>query len=342
MKQILLTNEIKAMAKEYADNLFAGKRSTFIQPLEGLNNLVLDIIEINDDLEKKAKYVAYLEKVIEEYNELKCLIPRKFDEKKQEFDELLEPNLLSTEITCRSPRLPKDDGARRELKGHSAKFYEEVVSRMRYEDARPALAKYMMEQIGIQTCVYCNNAEATYSDDKKEAYYHFDHWKPKDEYPFLSVCFFNLYPCCSNCNGHKLDGTKGSFQLYAEGTPIRDQFVFTIDRDAYEETKPETLKVEFNARINRDEEFCKEFNKVYRIQEFYNAPASLRIVEKLLFDIYSHKCSYPAATDRSFPGIVDKQRLFHFVLGVAEDEKNIFTDVKKKLKLDTAKDAKLI
>ena len=213
---------------------------------------------------------------------------------------------------------------------------------MRYEDARPVLAKYMMEKIDIQTCVYCNNADATYADDNNEVYYHLDHWKPKDEYTFLSICFFNLYPCCANCNGHKLDGTKGSFQLYADEDDLADPFVFEIDRKEYVEMKPETLSVKFKERNEGDKVYCKEYNKVYRIENFYNAPTSLRQAEKLLYDINSHRGSYPDATDSSFPGIVDKDRLFHFVLGVDGDEKNIFTDVKKQLKIDTAKDAKLI
>ena len=214
---------------------------------------------------------------------------------------------------------------------------------MRYKDARPVLAKYMMEKIGIQTCVYCNNADATYSDEQEEAYYHFDHWKPKDEYPFLSVCFFNLYPCCANCNGHKLDGSKGSFQLYAELDEVADPFEFVVNRNGYEAMKPETLKVEFNARRILAREYCAEYNNVYRIERFYNAPSGLRQVEKLLYDIDKHRCSYPSATNVSFSkGIVDREELFHFVLGVDPDENNIFTDVKKKLKLDTAKDMGMI
>lgn len=342
MKQILLTDEIRGMADDYASKLFSNKRASFIQPKEGLTNLQTDIIEINDGLADKAAYVAYIEKIIEEYNELKKLLPGRFAEKKAEFDELLFPELLSTEIEVRASRLPEDEALRRRIPSHSVTFFEEVVARMRYKDARPVLAKYMMEEIGIQTCVYCNNAEATYSDEQDEAYYHFDHWKPKDEYPFLSVCFFNLYPCCANCNGHKLDGSKGSFQLYAETESVEDPFEFVVNRDGYQARKPETLTVVFNAKRTRDNAYCEEYNNVYRIENFYNAPTSLRQVEKLLYDIDKHRCSYPNATNSSFPGIVDRDDLFHYVLGVEGDENNIFTDVKKKLKLDTARDAKLI
>lgn len=342
MKQIALTDEVRAWAKEYADNLFSDRRSTFIQPLEGLRNLQIDLAEVNDDLEDKVDFIAYLEKIIDEYDELKQLPPSKFDKRKEEYDDLLDPGNLSNVVCCRNKRLPPDAEMRKNLKVHNVVFYEEVVARMRYDEARPVVAKYMMEKMHIQTCIYCNNADAVYADENEEAYYHLDHWKPKDKYPFLSICFFNLYPCCSNCNGHKLDGDKGSFQLSADGTAVADPFVFTVDRKQYEEMKPDTLSVKFNARNIADEEFCKEYCKVYRIKEQYNAPSSLEQVEKLIYDIDSHRGSYPNATDKSFPGIVDKQRLFHFVLGIDNDEKNIFTDVKKKLKLDTAIDAGLL
>lgn len=342
MKQIALTDEVRAWAKEYADNLFSDRRSTFIQPLEGLRNLQIDLAEVNDDLEDKVDFIAYLEKIIDEYDELKQLPPSKFEKRKEEYDDLLDPGNLSNVVCCRNKRLPPDAEIRKNLEVYNVVFYEEVVARMRYDEARPVVAKYMMEKMHIQTCIYCNNADAVYADENEEAYYHLDHWKPKDKYPFLSICFFNLYPCCSNCNGHKLDGDKGSFQLSADGTAVADPFVFTVDRKQYEEMKPDTLSVKFNARNIADEEFCKEYCKVYRIKEQYNAPSSLRQVEKLIYDIDSHRGSYPNATDKSFPGIVDKQRLFHFVLGIDNDEKNIFTDVKKKLKLDTAIDAGLL
>lgn len=342
MKQIALTEEVKALAKEYADNLFVGRRSNFVQPLEGLRNLQTDLVEVNNDLEDKIEFIAYLEKIIEEYDELKQLLPSKFEERKEEYDALLDPDKLSCKIICRNKRLPEDDVERREMKLLSVVFYEEVVARMRYDEARPEVAKYMMDKLHIQTCVYCNNADAVYADENNEAYYHLDHWKPKDEYTFLSVCFFNLYPCCSNCNEHKLNGEKGSFQLFAEDTTAKDPFVFTVDRKQYIEMRPETLSVKFDARNAADEAYCDEYRKQYRIKEQYNAPSSLRQVEKLIYDINRHRGSYPMATEQSVPGIVDKQRLFHFVLGIDGDEKNIFTDVKKKFKLDTAKDAELL
>ena len=329
------------MVQEYAENLFTDRTDAFVQPNEGLVNLQMDIMELNPSLSNKIDFMAYLEKLIDDFEELKQLLPSKFEEYKQKFDDLLAPSFLSTIIECRNTRLPEDRAERAALPVRRAKFYEEIVDRIRYEEARPVMASYM-EKLGIQTCVYCNNAEAVYSDKDEEAYYHFDHWKPKDKYPFLSICFYNLYPSCSICNGHKLDGRKGSFQLYTEDEPAKDPFVFYVDRSEYIARQPNTLSVSFKSRESRNDIYCEEYNKVYRIKEFYNSPGGLRQVSKLITDIDKHRGSYIDATNSSIPDIVDKDVLFHDVLGVDGDEANIFTDIKKKLKLDTAKDAKLL
>ena len=61
-----------------------------------------------------------------------------------------------------------------------------------------------------------------------------------------------------------------------------------------------------------------------------------------LKDIEKYRASYPDATEASLKLKVNRKELFQDVLGVDDDETNIFTDVNKKLKLDTAKDAKLL
>lgn len=342
MKQIVITKSIMHMAKEYAKKLFADKSSDFVQPVDGLKHLITDLKEVNDGLPNKDEYIKYLKEIIKDYSELKKLHPDDFGTYKAKYDGILSDKLLSTKIKHRVAQLPKKRAERDKLKPTEGVFYELVVGRMHYKEARIYLAPYM-EKIGIQTCVYCNNYEAIYSEELEEAYYHFDHWMPKDKYTFLCICFFNLYPCCSNCNGHKLDGSKGEFRLYANALPVKDPFVFTIDKSAYDENKPETLSVHFKPRnITVDGGFRDEYNKVYRIEQFYNSDGKKRSCLQLIRIIDKYRGHYSTATSISIPGIVDKETLFKEVLGVNDDVDNIFTDVNKKLKLDTAIDAKLI
>lgn len=341
MKQILITTAIAAMAQEYADTLFAEKKGKFVQPLVGLQNLILDLKELNSDLVDCDKYVKYVEEIIKDYATLKNLLPSKVKEYKDRYDSILNETMLSATIKRRKRNLPKKEQDRKGLTEYSASFYDEIVCRMHYEDVRPYLGKYM-KRIGFNTCVYCNNAKATFSQRLKEAYFPFDHSKPKDKYPFLCVSFFNLYPCCTSCNEHKLNNADKSFQIYVEKEPLSDPFVFGIERKYVKEGDPMSIKVEFSARREEDIILAKDYNENYRITEFYNSEDDKRSSYKMLKDIDKYRASYPRATEASIKLKVDRKYLFQEVLGVDDDETNIFTDVKKKLKIDTAKDADLL
>lgn len=246
MRQILITPEIKGKAKEYADKLFADKRGGFVQPVTALNNLVVDLKELNKKLPDIDKYVRYVEEIVKDFVQLKNLTPDSFETYKTKYDDILDEPLLATIIRYRKLNLPALKKDRKDLKVSMGKFHEVIVDRMRYESSRLYLGPYMKE-IGINTCVYCNNTKATYSEKRKEVYYPFDHGKPKSKYPFLSICFFNLYPCCSNCNTHKLDNEDVDFQLYIDYEPVADSFVFEIDRSKMEENNPNTIDVRFKA-----------------------------------------------------------------------------------------------
>jgi len=53
------------------------------------------------------------------------------------------------------------------------------------------------------TCTYCNRQYiATIEDEHSEKITRptFDHWYPRDKYPWLALSFYNLIPCCTICN----------------------------------------------------------------------------------------------------------------------------------------------
>ena len=341
MKQILITPAIKDMAQEYADTLFVDKKGKFVQPVAGLKNLIIDLHEVNGGLADCDKYVKYVEEIINDFSKLKNLLPSQVKEYKKKYDGILNDDKLSATIKHRKRNLPKDKKDRKGLTEYSISFYDEIVCRMHYGDDRPYLGKYM-KQIGLNTCVYCNNAKAAVSVDRQEVYYPFDHSKPKDKYPFLCISFFNLYPCCTNCNGHKLNDVNKAFQIYVEDEPLKDPFVFKIERKKMVDGDPSSIIVDFGSRTVADKDFADDYNESYRITVFYNSEDEKRSSYKMLKDIEKYRASYPDATEASLKLKVNRKELLQEVLGVDDDETNIFTDVNKKLKLDTAKDAKLI
>lgn len=341
MKQILITPEIMGMAKDYSDNLFKDKGTSFVQPVDGLTNLIVDLKEVNDTLSNKDRYIEYLEEIIKDYEKLKALLPKDFNKYKRKYNKIIKGCSLSERVNYRKAKLPIDKDARKKLRTRNQEFYELIVSRMHYKDTRLYMGPYM-KRIGINTCVYCNLAKATYSQNRKEVYYPFDHSKPKDEYPFLCVSFFNLYPSCTNCNGHKLDAEGKGFDIYVEKESIKDPFVFEIDRSLVEEGNLDTVEVKFQPRKRPWKKLSDKYKDTYRIEEFYNSDDEKRSNYQMLKLIDNHIASYPAALSASIPAIsTERIKIFTEVLGVKDDE-IIFTDIRKKLKIDTAKDADLI
>lgn len=341
MKQIFITPEIKRMAKQYSKGLFKDKGKTFVQPIVGLKNLIIDLEEVNDELANKDRYINYLKEIIKDYSKIKKLLPSEFDNYKTKYDAIIADCPLSAKIKYRKAPLPSKKADREKNKTMKKDFYKLIVDRMRYSETRPYLGEYM-RKMGINTCVYCNNAKAAVSEDGQEVYYSFDHARPKSEYPFLSICFFNLYPCCNNCNGHKLDDEKKGFQLYVESLPVGDPFAFKIDQTIIDEKNPLSVEVDFNARNAADEEWAKKYNDDFRIEKLYNTEDEKRSSFQMIRSINKHRASYLTALKSSIPAItVTREYLFTDVLGVKDDD-IIFTDMKKKLKLDTAKDAGLI
>lgn len=59
-----------------------------------------------------------------------------------------------------------------------------------------------IQNIGLDTCPYCNRNYIYYLSKKKQIKPEIDHFFPKSKYPFLGVSFYNLIPSCQTCNGY--------------------------------------------------------------------------------------------------------------------------------------------
>lgn len=59
----------------------------------------------------------------------------------------------------------------------------------------------------ISTCPYCNEQYIYHFETKGtiKRVFDWDHFYPKDEYPFLAISFYNLVPSCKVCNFLKLN-----------------------------------------------------------------------------------------------------------------------------------------
>lgn len=247
MKRIYISEDIQNLAEEYRDNLFFSRNSNFQSPkqlLEALHNQL-----------KNKDYKKYVKNIIDHFDEILVLHPDKFETyRKQYFD--LDDNKLNSK------------GWKR---GADESFADAIVKAMRYEDVRKQEIPRYIKKLGIKSCIYCNaQYTATVHKDKSTiGAYQIDHFKPKSQYPFLCISFFNLQPCCANCNLWKSD-TPVKFNLYTTDISDIDPFSFSltnksvIDYMLYQDVNK--LEIHLNST---DKELLKNHNTVFRTQELY-------------------------------------------------------------------------
>lgn len=208
MRKILITNDIRRLAKEYADNLFADKRKDFIKPKKGLRDFADELrTHHNND------YADYVDVIINNYNEILCLEPNNFARYRAEHFSILSDEDLAKHV----------DGC-----PGSKKFYESIVDKMRYDIVQKEEIRPYMKKLNIKTCVYCNASYTIATDDNK-ATFQVDHCYPKSKYPFLCTSFFNLQPSCMHCNQIKSNDDDYIYSMYADDQNKLDPFKFTID-----------------------------------------------------------------------------------------------------------------
>ncbi len=105
-----------------------------------------------------------------------------------------------------------------------------VVFRYHAFSGNPEAIK-LLKAMDIFVCPYCNRQYTfTVSDKNGTSRAQFDHYLPKDKYPFFAVSLFNLVPCCGLCNLAK--GDKEDFLYpYSEemGNDVRFETKYLSD-----------------------------------------------------------------------------------------------------------------
>lgn len=210
MKRIYISPYIDGIARQYRDNLFNARRPSFQTPKQLLESLHAQI-QIN-------KYKNYVKNIIDHFDEIIVLHPDKFEHYRSQYFSLSEDELNSKQWKVESNK----------------SFADAVIEAMRYEDVRRDEIPIYMRKLEIKSCVYCNaqyTATVHVDNDKMLGAYQIDHYKPKSLYPFLCISFFNLQPCCANCNLWKSDKSI-EFNLYTTNTSEIDPFNFSLTKES--------------------------------------------------------------------------------------------------------------
>lgn len=307
-----------------------------VQRLNAYNNLVL--------LKKKRlskEEIIYVDKIIKEFKTNNILIgkPSYLDKVKKRVGVVpVNPRLTTKE---------KRDKRRTDLK-------DMILTSLGYKGLRTSFYPKFFKEIGIKACVYCNSQLAVSIDveehlkteikTKVKAKFQVDHYLAKDEYPFLSISLFNLYPACASCNIAKSKIQIKEFKLYSESKnilPSKYHFHFQAGcvADYLTTLDVEKIKVLFVDPNKPDRtKFIKgSFQDTFDIEGIYDTQND--IAEEIIIKAQTYSDSLKQKLINDFPKLYpNKNHINRILLGNYIEEANIHKRPMAKYMQDIAKE----
>lgn len=166
-------------------------------------------------------------------------------------------------------------------------------------------AYWLLEQLGINVCPYCNRAYTTtiYIEEEKKVRPDFDHFLSEDKFPLFTLSFYNLIPSCHQCNRLKLTEKFDHNPWMAYSKDQAPQFKIDLSNGVF--PSPPKVLIEHE---NKD-------TKRLLIKDLYNT-AHIDYVKELLFRIeaYSNPEVFQSVVD-AFQGIATPSELQRIIWG---------------------------
>ncbi|MBE0662291.1 MAG: hypothetical protein IH597_07475 [Bacteroidales bacterium] len=276
MKQVLESEGMDGVIRQWADieqlyytDLFV-VRGRYESPLFRLQALLLDPVFETD---KERELLNYL---IENFESIIKTPPRGLYHITQTFLD----NGWQDIVTRR-------EGARLSSVG------SKILDAFSYERLRSNKLVKLAYYLNIKTCLYCN-AQFTlvvHNANKNLARFQFDHFFPKNKYPYLSISLYNLTPSCASCNQSK---SKETFTLDELVHPFNEDFQslthFEINQDAHNRLLQGALVPinEINVSMsNTDEPRVRNQNRFTAIENIYKR--HIDIVKEIYLKAYAYR-----------------------------------------------------
>lgn len=223
-----------------------------------------------------------------------------------------------------------------------------IITALDYKVLRSSFYPKYFKEIGIKSCVYCNSQLTITAVKSKGIYsakFDVDHYHSKDEYPFLCISLFNLYPACSSCNRAK--GTKNiEFELYTTNPIKTKKSIYNFKLSSYSKSKYLTTKdsndigFTFNEPVYTNPT-TKKLNDVFHIENIYETQVDL--IEELIIKSQIYNKSYLKSLKSNFNKLSLHPELFkRTLIGNYTEDKDIHKRPMSKLVMDIAKDLGLI
>ncbi|KIC62811.1 hypothetical protein [Chryseobacterium taiwanense] len=244
------------------------------------------------------------------------------------------------------PMVPKTvKGVRKMVK---SKIKDKILVALDYKRLRNTFYPKYFKEIGIKACVYCNSqlTISAIKNSKKEysAKFDVDHYHSKDDYPFLSISLFNLYPACASCN--RLKSTNPiELELYSDNAfkTKNSSYKFKLNSNAKAKylTTKDSNEIEFSFVEPSYVPGVKKFNEVFHIEGVYQTQVDL--IEELIIKSQIYNSSYLKTLEDNFKKLNLHPALFkRTLIGNYTEDKDIHKRPMSKLVMDIAKELELI
>lgn len=220
-----------------------------------------------------------------------------------------------------------------------------------------AKAIWFSESLMIKSCTTCNTQYTlkTYKKNNTKLLFHLDHYFPKSVYPYLSLSYYNLIPCCASCNMSK---SNKPFKINENIHPYIENFHdiarFNLNKkslvdfliDPNKNHEKIEYKVELRSKYLGKIEYNKKLQNYlneFKINEQYNQFKDVA-AEMYLRSKYYHKVRRKELKE-FFPSSsinITDELINRLILGNYHDDKDLLNRPLAKFMKDIGQDIKLI
>jgi hypothetical protein len=235
----------------------------------------------------------------------------------------------------------------------------EVKDMFNYDGFRKsAKAIWLANQLKIKSCTYCNTQYTltVKHDGKTKLLYHLDHFFPKSVYPYLSLSYYNLIPCCASCNMSKSDkpySIKDNIHPYLDSldkiakyeatNKSLAQFLLNVNNNENKIELQLNLRTKYLGNL-KTENKLKNYKDEFKVETQYQQFNDL-VGETYLKGLYYNSHRKKELTDffkNSKVTTLTQEMIHRFIVGNYTEDKDLFKRPLAKMMKDISEDFKLI
>jgi len=325
MQRILINPKIRLSAQNFADKL---KRE-----VPDVDN---DLIQLKSDLSQYQGtnlYDDYIEEIRADYPEILTAEPEQLAILAAKYKPMLTESELKAKVAYGTYAAGRKAGLQR-----SKKFYEIIIDKMGYKNARKILVP-IISDLGIKSCVYCN-AQYAIGTKSGKGLYELDHLYPESLFPALCTSFYNLQPCCASCNNSKRDNPL-DFLMYTTDNMKLEPFHLLVNWQRYNLVYSyKSLSIDLIPNTVGDIPLKQKFEKYFSIHGVYEMHRD--IAEEAIWKLKCYDRRYVEMFKRRYGPVFSKDALYRFILGVRADKTNVFARPLSKLIHDLQDDMGIV